>query len=256
VENLEQLIYTLLAYINNSLDKDINYSIARSLLENIHKIESFSLETAAEACNVAPSTINRFCKRIGFRNFSNLRNSVVFSIKSGASFEKSDHVLNAARFKEQLEENVDMIDNIPIEQIERTVKLIKGSSRIVILSFEKYQVQALELQKKLLLAGKFCECDTNLFKQMDVLSLLTEEDMIITISIQGYLLTEGFPLIEKIKASKGKKLLITFSNTPQHLEVFNEILQCGKIENSAVSSITLLRLFDVLVHWFQHHHTN
>ncbi|WP_318508826.1 hypothetical protein [Bacillus sp. T3] len=55
---MEQLIYTLLAFINNSLFKDINYSIARSLLENIDKIEGFSLETAAEACNVAPSTIN------------------------------------------------------------------------------------------------------------------------------------------------------------------------------------------------------
>ncbi|WP_162990445.1 MurR/RpiR family transcriptional regulator [Mesobacillus foraminis] len=252
---MEQLIYTLLAYINNSLDKDINYSVARSLLENIHKIEGFSLDTAAEACNVAPSTINRFCKRIGFRNFSNLRNSVVFSNKSGESFEKSDSILNAARFIEQLEENVEMIDHIPNEQIERIVNLINQSSRIVILGFEKYQIQALELQKKLLQAGKFCECDTNLFKQMDALDVLTEEDMIITISIQGHLLSEGFPLIEKIKTTKGKKLLITFSNAHHHKEVFDLILQCGKIENSAVSSTTLLRLFDVLVSWF-HNHSN
>ncbi|MFS0636819.1 hypothetical protein AB1K84_13025 [Mesobacillus foraminis] len=250
---MEQLIYTLLAYINNSLDKDINYSVARSLLENIHKIEGFSLETAAEACNVAPSTINRFCKRIGFRNFSNLRNSVVFSNKSGAAYEKADSILSAARFKEQLEENVDMINHIPNEQIKRVVKLINESRRIVILSFEKYQIQTLELQKKLLLAGKFCECDTNLFKQMDALDVLTEEDMIITISIQGHLLTEGFPFIEKIKMTNGKKLLITFSSPHQHKELFDEVLQCGKIENSAVSSNTLLRLFDVLVYWFHHH---
>lgn len=255
MENLEQLIYTLLAFINNSLDKDINYSIARSLLENINKIESFSLETAAEACNVAPSTINRFCKRIGYRNFSNLRNSIVFSIKYGTSFEKTDRVLSADRFKEQLQENVEIIENIPVDQIERIVKLMNESGRIVILSFEKYQVQALELQKKLLLAGKFCECDTNLFKQMDALDALTEEDTVITISIQGYLLTEGFPLIEKIKTTKGKKLLITFSNTHQHKEVFDEILQCGKVENSAVSSNTLLRLFDILVYWIQNRHS-
>ncbi|WP_318508827.1 hypothetical protein [Bacillus sp. T3] len=113
----------------------------------------------------------------------------------------------------------------------------------------------MELQKKLLLAGKFCECDTNLFKQMDALDVLTEEDSIITISIQGNLLAEGFPLIEKIKTTMGKKLLITFSNPHQHEEVFDEILQCGKIENSAVSSNTLLRLFDILIYWIQHHHS-
>ena len=49
VGNVETLIYNLLTYINNSLDKDINYHIAKSLLENLHKIEGFSLETAAEA---------------------------------------------------------------------------------------------------------------------------------------------------------------------------------------------------------------
>jgi DNA-binding MurR/RpiR family transcriptional regulator len=68
---------------------------------------------------------------------------------------------------EQLKENVEIIENIPREQIERIVKQISESRRIVILGFEKHQIQALELQKKLLLAGKFCECNTNIFKQMD-----------------------------------------------------------------------------------------
>jgi len=242
---VETLIYNLLAYINNSLDKDINYHIAKTLLENFNKIEGFSLETAAEVCNVAPSTINRFCKRIGFRNFSNLRNSVN---NFGASLEKSDISLSGDSFIEQLKENVEMIENIPKEQIERIVKQISKSRRIVILGFEKHQIQALELQKKLLLAGKFCECNTNIFKQMEALDTLTEEDLIITISIQGCLLSEKFLLFEKIKRTKGKKLLITFSKPQQHLELFDEILQCGKIENNAVSSQTLLRLFDVLIH--------
>ncbi|WP_157827719.1 MurR/RpiR family transcriptional regulator [Niallia nealsonii] len=192
---METLIYNLLTYINNSLDKDVNDHIAKILLENLHKIEGFSLETAAEACNVSPSTFNRFCKKMGFRNFSNLRNTVV--IKYGACFEKTDIDLSADRFIEQLKENVEMIENIPGEQIERIVKQINDSSRIVILGFEKHQIQALELQKKLLLTGKFCECDTNLFKQMDALDILTEEDMIITISIQGYILSEEF-FFEKI----------------------------------------------------------
>lgn len=240
---MEALIYRLLAYMNNSLDKDINYHIAKRLLENLDKIEGVSLETAAEACSVAPSTINRFCKKIGFRNFSNLRNMIVN--KYGACLEKTDSNLNAYGFIEQLKENVEIIENIPGEQIERVVKQINESSRIVILSFEKHQLQAMELQKKLLLTGKFCECDTNLFKQMAALDELTEEDLVVTISIQGYILSEEF-FLEKITRTMGKKLLITFSKTHQHQDVFDEVLQCGKIENTAVSSQTLLRLFDVM----------
>lgn len=240
---MEALIYKLLAYMNNSLDKDINYHIAKRLLENLDKIEGFSLETAAEACSVAPSTINRFCKKIGFRNFSNLRNMIVN--KYSACLEKTDSNLNAYGFIAQLKENVEIIENIPGEQIERVIKQINESRRIVILSFEKHQLQAMELQKKLLLTGKFCECDTNLFKQMDALDELTEEDLVITISIQGYILSEEF-FLEKITRTIGKKLLITFSKSHQHQDVFDEILLCGKIENTAVSSETLLRLFDVM----------
>jgi DNA-binding MurR/RpiR family transcriptional regulator len=250
VEIVEQLIYTLLAYINNSLNKDINYYIAKSLLEHIHKIESSSLDSVAEACTVAPSTINRFCKRIGFKNFSNLRNSV--AVPMGASFhENAELELSTQMFLKQLNENIEMIDNIPMSQIDRIVNQIKQSRRIVILGFEKHQVQAMELQKKLFLLGKLCECDTNLFKQIDALSDLSDEDMIITISIQGNILSNHFPISEKIKTAKGKKLLITFSNELRNLEIFNEILQCGKIENSSVSSYTLLRLFDVLYSRYQ-----
>ena len=169
-------------------------------------------------------------------------------MKYGASLEKNDTALSGDSFIAQLKENVEIIENIPKEQIERIVKQISKSRRVVILGFEKNQIQALELQKKILLAGKFCECNTNIFKQMDALDILTEEDMIITISIQGYLLSEEFLLFEKLKKTKGKKLLITFSEPHQHLELFDEILQCGKIENSAVGSQTLLRLFDVLFH--------
>jgi len=199
---------------------------------------------------VAPSTINRFCKRIGFKNFSNLRNSV--AIPMGASFhENEDSELNTQMFFKQLNENIEMIDNIPTSQIDQLANQIKKSRRIVILGFEKHQVQAMELQKKLFLLGKLCECDTNLFKQIDALSALSDEDMIITISIQGNILSNQLPIIGKIKAARGKKLLITFSSELGHLEIFHEILQCGKIENSSVDSYTLLRLFDVLINRYQ-----
>ncbi|CAI9390545.1 MULTISPECIES: MurR/RpiR family transcriptional regulator [Bacillaceae] len=245
---MEQLIYTLLAYINNSLEKDINYSIANSFLENIHDIEGYSLEVAAERCNVAPSTINCFCKRIGFRNFSNLRNSVAFQ---GRMYEEREKQLNADLFESKLKENVEIIERIPKEQLERIIKKIHESKRIVILGFEKHQIQAMELQKQLFLLGKLCECNTNFFKQLETLEHLTKEDMIITISIQGNILIEELSINDKIKAANGKKLLITFSDSERHKREFDEVLHCGNIENSEVSSYTLLRLFDVLVYQYQ-----
>jgi DNA-binding MurR/RpiR family transcriptional regulator len=248
---LEQLIYTLLAYLNNSLNKDINYDIAKSFLAHIDRLESYSLDSAADACHVSPSTINRFCKRIGFKNFSSLRNSIAFSNET-ALLEKNDAELHTDTFLQKLNENIEVIDNIPTEQMMRVVHTMKESSRIVIIGFEKHQVLAVELQKKLFLLGKLCECGTNLFKQLDTLSELSDEDMLITISIQGNIVTHHSPIAEKIKQAKGKKLLLTFSDGPRELGIFDEILQCGRIENSSISSYTLLRLFDMLIEQYKH----
>ncbi|MFE8699933.1 MurR/RpiR family transcriptional regulator [Cytobacillus sp. FJAT-54145] len=244
---MEQLIYTLLAYLNNSLKKDINYDIAQSLLEHIHDLEHFSLESVSEACHVAPSTINRFCKRIGFKNFSYLRNSVTLT----SQLPTHEDELSSQNFVHQLNENLTYIDEIPTDQIDRIVKLLYQSRRIVILGFEKHQVQAMELQKKLFLLGKLCECGTNLYKQLDTLNDLSEEDLVITISIKGNILSESYPIMDKIKSAKGKKLLVTFSSELSTLDNFNEILLCGKLENSSVSSYTLLRLFDVIIYRYQ-----
>lgn len=242
---MEQLTHTLLAYLNNSLDKDINYDIAKCFLENIARLEGYSLDQVAEVCHVSPSTINRFCKRIGFHNFSYLRRSLSYAAGSSAE-ESADSVLHTGTFLKKFHENIEVMEAIPAGQIDRAVEQIKQAGRIVILGFEKHQSQAVELQKKLFFLGKLSECGTNLFKQIDTLAELTDDDLIITISIQGNIVSEKSPVFEKIKAANGKKLLITFSDEPRKLGIFDEILQCGKIENSSVSGYTLLRLFDIL----------
>lgn len=249
MKKLEQLIYNLLAYINNSLEKDINYSIATSLLTHLDKLTSLSLEEAADICNVAPSTINRFCKRIGFRNFSNLRNSVMLQTgKEGISNTKA---LSRAEFEQQVTENNAIIEaNLP-DNIHEILSSVYQANRIIILAFEKHQVQALELQKRFFLLGKYCECSTNLFKQLDALSNLESHDVVITISIHGNILTDELAIMDKIKAAKGKKILFTFSNLKHYYTVFDHVLRCGKIENSAVSTHTLLRLFDLFVLHYQ-----
>lgn len=110
--------------------------------------------------------------------------------------------MDAYSFNKKFQENVELIDQIPIEQVDRLVDRLKFSKRIVILSFEKYQIHTVELQKKLLLLGKFCECSTNLFKQMETLDDLIEGDLVIMISIQGHLLKEELPLIKNFGIQK------------------------------------------------------
>ncbi len=59
-------------YLNNAFKKDTNYYIALTLATSVRKIPEWTLDQAAAACNVSKATLNRFCKELGYQNYSRL----------------------------------------------------------------------------------------------------------------------------------------------------------------------------------------
>ena len=66
----------------------------------------------------------------------------------GHLLKKNDTALSGDSFIAQLKENVEIIENIPKEQIERIVKQISKSRRVVILGFEKASNPSFGVTKK------------------------------------------------------------------------------------------------------------
>ena len=67
---LNNLITSLLLFINNPEVRDTDYQIASCLLEHCYEIKNMTIQELAEKSYVSVSTINRFLKMYGFSRYS------------------------------------------------------------------------------------------------------------------------------------------------------------------------------------------
>lgn len=70
------LIIILLAVINSEINDSNNYKIAKYIIENIDTLENCSITELAKKCYVSNSSISRFCRDIGLRDYNDLKNQV------------------------------------------------------------------------------------------------------------------------------------------------------------------------------------
>lgn len=77
------LIIILLSTLNDEPKGSNNYKIAKYMIENMRDLEEYSLTDLAQACYVSNSSISRFCRDIGLKDFNALKNQIAkFSVES------------------------------------------------------------------------------------------------------------------------------------------------------------------------------
>ena len=74
--NMFNLIIILLSTINSEPKDSNNYKIAKYLIENIKSLDDCTLTELARKCYVSNSSISRFCRDIGLKDFNDLKKQV------------------------------------------------------------------------------------------------------------------------------------------------------------------------------------
>ena len=67
------LMIILSSAINSEPIDSNNYKIAKYIIEHIHELEDITLTELAKNCYVSNSSISRFCRAIGFKDFNTLK---------------------------------------------------------------------------------------------------------------------------------------------------------------------------------------
>lgn len=63
----------MINYYNNTVNEDIYFSVAQSLLENLDQLSGGNIYDWAQICCVSPSTISRFCQKLGYKSFQEFK---------------------------------------------------------------------------------------------------------------------------------------------------------------------------------------
>ena len=74
---MRSLAITLLGLINTTSFHSTNHQIARYVLENLERVEYLSEPDLARACSVSKSSVNRFCKELGYPGFAQFQADVL-----------------------------------------------------------------------------------------------------------------------------------------------------------------------------------
>ena len=247
---MQTLIYTLLNYINCSIKKDTNYDIARTLLIHLKEMPNYSLEELAELCHVSDSTLHRFFKTIGFKNYKHFKQQV--SRKELKNYPQIYNYNEKQSYLQHMNENMQLIEAVPIYQLDQAVVKIIQADNIYLLGYGEFQYPALYFQKQLYSHGKLSEIVTKVNFFDDYVQSIQSSDLIIVTSINGQYLHLNndqfyYPMIQQLPCTK---ILITQVHDTSLSALFDIVLFCGKYNHDGLSKYAIMRIYERLIDRF------
>ena len=132
---MRALLYILMDYLYNAFKKDTNYFIALILATNISKIPAWTLDQAAAHCNVSKATLNRFCKELGYQNYTRLR--FIASLDDEKDYELYDAEYRRQKL-EAISKTLATVNSIDDGVFKRIGKLVMESDEVFFCGYGKY----------------------------------------------------------------------------------------------------------------------
>lgn len=104
-----------------------NYYIALALATSVSKVPGWTLDQAAAYCNVSKATLNRFCKELGYQNYSRLR--FIASLDDEKDYEHFDAEYRRQKL-EAINKTLEAVDRIDDEVFSSIGKLVMDSEEV------------------------------------------------------------------------------------------------------------------------------
>ena len=215
------LVIILLSTINSEPIDSNNYKIAKYIIENIKSLEECTLTDLAKKCYVSNSSISRFCRDIGLKDFNDLKNQVIkFSMQDKFVSEK----FNFKEFNTQsLSQSyiLSIIDNLKHmtvsssldNEITSLVNDISTYKNVAAFGYMQSENVALNLQYDLQTSRKAIFTCIKFIDQVDYIEQADENTLIIIFSESGSYFDRVFQRKKPFKnLNKKPKICMITSN--------------------------------------------
>lgn len=245
IQHIESLqIINLLCNIINTQDYDeADYQISKFIINNLYNLEKYSIYEIAEEISVSRSTIRRFCIRMGYDNFSDLKKTLTedfnFNILNSLDYKDFDGD-DYDKFVNDLKLLPDAFDyeNLMI-QLKSLALLIKKSHRCTVFSTGMQLAFLKGFQVTMATVGKIIHLIDFSDRNEDYVSGYGPNDLIFIISWTGKFLSL---LDDRLDSLKSKVCLVTFDDTKVTSDKFYKIYRIPKIKGFIGSDIFRFRI--------------
>ena len=231
-----EVIYRLLFFVNSNKEKDVYYTIAWTMLQNIKEVPRLNINQLADMCYTSTSTISRFIKKLGYESFGDFKEKVELVLgyyKRDISFhpdfgEKSDIDPSSMvkNFYGVINNHLkETCNNLDIRKLDKLLELIYQHKKINFFGMQFSQYMSMEIQAKLLALGKFVTAFVDVKEQLKCAEESDEDSLAIILSIAGRV--GKTDLVNKIKESKSKLVVITQNPKVDFLEDADLVILFG-----------------------------
>lgn len=257
VKSMKSLFYRLIIYLDTASENDTNYNIAWFMANNFYRISTMRISELAQECYVSPATISRFCRTLGYENFAHLKqechgfssNDKKFNNLINVPLELMKKYPEEAtlNYVEQVKNNIDELPRyLDWQEIDKSLKLIHDSPFIAFFGIQFSQSAALHFQTDLLMLEKFSVAYMDSERQLECAKTLNKESVAVIITVNGHFSTSGHKILQYIKKSRCKVVLITSNpNLDINIPITHRIL-LGSGKNTKTGKHSLLTLMELM----------
>lgn len=250
---MDRILHELISIMNET-DRDETYhDLARILVENIDKIKNMNITQLAELCYVSTSTISRFCRELGFQNFSAFK----IALEGSYGFE-IDYNHEYKDSRTSLKDKLDYLQNETIDSLKsinnvlnrddliELSKNIHDTHNIVFFSQSHYQFLALYLQQRLALFKKIIYIDVEQRRQISRAEQMDENSLAIIYSPRGqsFIFSRVSSLLSK---NNTKTILITQNDLSVNISRYDKVINIGGTSENNLGLISYLYFIDQLI---------
>lgn len=181
-----------------------NSQIASYILDHLEDVSHMGIQEMADSCHVAISSISRFCKEIGLRDFAELRellSSTNMRFEEQSSSSTPQERLHD--YSEKVVESIQMVENsVSMDRIDSLCDAIHQHEHVALYGLLKASGVALNLQGDLLMLGKQSFTSISYAHQIEEILSAKEEDLIIIFTYTG-----GYFDYQDLRALKRRKTI-------------------------------------------------
>lgn len=222
-------LYTMVQYYNNCIEPDTNHVIIEYILKHIDIIDTLPISKIADETFVSKSTITRFVRKFGYKDFNDFRLSIYkfYHNNWNSSFRMSNNQLLSLQMKPELFLNEyaqaicdaieDMKNIFDYRKVDFLIDEIM-SKNCAIFAYNQPLLCAKEIQNDFLIKNKIIQVGESIEKQLSIAQSLTSHDLAIIMSNYGNYFNEYPQIINTLIQQHVPIILITLNyHSPQSL---------------------------------------
>lgn len=244
--NVASRVYIKLTeFLFRCLKPDVNFSIAKILIERINDFPDINIEEIAYRANTSPASVTKFCKKIGYTSFREMRTDLTYysdtAFLSHLSEDKEPKKMFDSFLKKERETEDYIFQTLDHEQCGRIAKSLAGQKKVAIFG-STHSTANVNFFRELLSQEDLIVYELHRRSEKEIVQqILMEADSAFFISLTGEWVVQNKDFLSK--ETKAQKYLLTFRPETKYNHLFQDVISFGTFSFLLNSNYYSQRIF-------------